>query len=268
LKLPSLTILFFPEKDPLRANAAVTRARTLSASLGEVAVLPPGPQLAELFRDQLAAATAECVLLLETEATPDVGAIRTELAAMQQAKLPFSGPIFRRAWLRSALRAPLVDIDPIYGDVAHDWLLFNLAGSDIADTAVAPLLAALPPSRSARHTLALLALAHHLLCRCAILPETEPLRRAAALHALRAWRRHRQALPHGAVTALTTLLQQAPPLPLAWRAQIFFTLLTRRFSTDPADRNLHQFCAEIEVGRPGLFGGRALGEPVLQRAPR
>ncbi len=261
----SPTFLLLPEENSAIAADALARARALTETLQNGIVLPSTRHLREFVREQLAAVTSDYVVIFDHDEPPDANSIRAHLATLHLTGAHFSGPVFRLVTLRAALRAPLVDSETIYDNIGRDWLYFNFDSSPVGPAA--QLLAALSPARSPRDALALLAFAHHLLCRCPIHPETEPLRRAAALRAIGAWHLHRCALPSTAAHALTAILHQAPQLSLHTRARTLCALFTTRFAPATTDRDLLVFCSEIEACIPGMFGGRALGEPTLQPSP-
>ena len=115
--------------------------------------------------------------------------------------------------------------------------------------------------------LATLALVHHLLCRCPLLPETADFRRRASQCALTAWRSHRTQLPSVAAHALATILHEAPALPMLERAVVRIECLATQFASATRGAGLRSFCAEIELVLPGFFGSPTLWPPVLQPPP-
>lgn len=260
--LPSLLILPLPATDPGAAEAALSEAHALAAGLPGARVLAPAADLCHLVPGPLASAVGELVVFVDPAAPLTPAEILRYGERLQATGAIRSGPVFPVGRLRSALRAPLVAPDRAFAGIGLSWLIVNAtAWQPPAGASARPEL---PPVRTPRQALALLALAHEVLCRSPLLPETAPLRTATTLQALGAWSQHRPSLPRQAERALGPLLGRAPDLPAALRVRLLGQRLAARLRPVRDEDNLSAFCLEIEVSCPGLFGGPSLTGPLLQ----
>jgi hypothetical protein len=249
--MPKTTALFLPGT---RGNIGTSDSKTID-------VVAAAANLAELTRDQLPRVSTASIVVIGAPGRADVAGMISEVTELLASDRPFAGRVFRTDWLRSALRAPLIDADFVFTRVARTWLLVNLAGAPETRPGDARLLLEqIPSPADSGEALLMLALYHMFLGRCPQTPDTKPIRRALAFDTWRTWRRHRRALPIATARRVSIALQHAPrlPFPLSLAARISF--LGTAFLNGRGDPALASLCAEIEKIVPGFCGGRAFAE--------
>ena len=170
MSLSSLAIIPLPQRNSIVAPDSLARLRD---SVGVAVDLPPTESRRAFARNQLGAIGTNFVLLLEADETLDAASTHAHLEARQCSSASPVDQFFRVASLRAALRAPLIDGENIYDEIAGDWLRFNLAAHALARAEPPPPLPLSPP-RTARQALNALAFVHQLFCHCPVLPQAAP----------------------------------------------------------------------------------------------
>ncbi len=188
-------------------------------------------------------------------------------------------PLFRTAYLRAHLRAPLVPPSPVFNPVGEVWIYFNLCvhpARMVRTPGVFALTGMHPQERITnqweKQAVAAAALMHLFQCACPLIPETLRPRQLVGERAFLAWRALPRGFPRGIERATLACWQRAPHGPRRALGGSLFRALAAGLGPVTAGRLLRPLqrpaykklrtlppetlaaaCARAEEEIPGLF---------------